>query len=53
MLQGLERRNDEVWASHGSLFEDATHVVGGAGIGLLASLTVRKMLPIITAAFRR
>lgn len=35
MLERIVRRNDEIWAGHGRVFEDATHVVGGIGIGLL------------------
>ncbi|MGH2461147.1 MAG: hypothetical protein ACRDIY_20000 [Chloroflexota bacterium] len=35
MLEKIARRDNEIWAGHSRIFEDATHVVGGAGIGLL------------------
>lgn len=33
--------NNRVWEDHSHTFEDATHVIGGAGIGLLLCSTLR------------
>jgi len=47
MLDQLEEMNDKVWGGHSSLFEDATHALGGMGFGLLAcSFLGRSRLPI-------
>jgi hypothetical protein len=35
MMERIEERNRTVWEGHTRLFEDATHVVGGIGLGFL------------------
>jgi len=35
MLNSLERRNRDIWEGRSHTFEDLTHVIGGAGVGLL------------------
>lgn len=40
MFQYLEKLNEEVWAGHSTVLEDATHAVGGIGVGLLVCSTL-------------
>jgi hypothetical protein len=42
MLNRLEQRNREVWAGHSRTLADLTHVIGGAGIGLLLHPAMRR-----------
>jgi hypothetical protein len=35
MMERIETRNRAVWEGHTRLFEDATHVIGGVGLGFL------------------
>jgi hypothetical protein len=35
MLERIEERNRAVWAGHPRTLEDATHTIGGMGIGFL------------------
>lgn len=37
MLEHLNSLQDRYWSGHSRVFEDATHVIGGVGIGLLAA----------------
>ncbi len=41
MLKRIDKRNQALWRGHSSLLEDATHVLGGVGIGLLLQPAVR------------
>lgn len=36
VIDYLEAMNDQVWAGHSRMLEDATHALGGIGIGLVA-----------------
>jgi hypothetical protein len=42
MWNKLERRNRELWRGHSHTFQDLTHVIGGAGLGLLLYPPLRK-----------
>jgi hypothetical protein len=42
MLNRLEKRNRKMWKGHSHMLEDATHVIGGAGLGLLLYPSVRR-----------
>jgi hypothetical protein len=35
MLKRIEQRNQEIWKGHSTILSDATHVIGGIGLGLL------------------
>jgi len=41
MLTQVERRNRELWEGHSRVLADATHVLGGLGLGLLLHPTKR------------
>jgi hypothetical protein len=40
MMERIEERNRAVWDGHTHLFEDATHVIGGIGLGFLLGSSV-------------
>jgi hypothetical protein len=35
MFERLQEMNNRVWEGHSRTFEDMTHAIGGAGLGLL------------------
>ena len=41
MWKRVQALNEEVWEGHSHTFEDATHAIGGAGIGLLLCSALR------------
>jgi hypothetical protein len=42
MLKQVEKRNRKVWKGHSAVLQDTTHVIGGAGLGMLLHPSMEK-----------